>query len=238
MKNDIEIRSMELLCDMQGELVRALNSLAGKESNGLLEKFLLYSAKYINRAADGYTVLRKASRIDASKLLIRPAIEAMIRAVAVQKQPDLLYTIAYDEQTKHRKMARPIAVNAGMDYDTEDEKAWSVFRRECVAQFPKHKLVEKELQLTTVADIVGIRPYYDRAYRLYCSFVHATFKAMMGDAHTDSIDNWTMATCALSGLEFVVSAGGEAPKLISLRARLSALQSELHAPGTAKAADS
>ena len=46
---------------------------------------------------------------------------------------------------------------------------------------------------------------------------------MTGDAHTDSIDNWTMATCACGGLGLVASAGGEAPKLISLRARLSAL---------------
>ena len=130
-------------------------------------------------------------------------------------------------------MARPIVAKAGRDYDAEDEKAWSAFKRKYTAQFPKHKLVEQPLDLRTAADFAGIASYYDRAYRLYCRFVHAAFKAMTGDAHTDSIDNWTMATCACGGLGLVASAGGEAPKLISLRARLSALDTS----GTAKAVD-
>jgi hypothetical protein len=220
----MEVSSMKLLCDMQGELAEALQSLTGKQSNGLLDHFLVFLARYIDRAVDGYTVLRKASRVDSSKLLIRPAIEAMIRALAVQKQPELLYRIARTERMEFSRMARPIAVKAGRDYDTGDEKAWNVFKQKYVAHFPKHKLVDKELKLSDAAEIAGIKSYYDRAYRFYCPFVHAAFRPRTLDAHTDSIDNWTMATCACGGLEIVVFAGGEAPKLNLLRARLRTLR--------------
>jgi hypothetical protein len=67
-----EAVSLKLLCDMHGGLSRALNSLRGKKSNGLLDYFLFYLAAHMNRAAEGYIVVRKASKIDASKLLIRP----------------------------------------------------------------------------------------------------------------------------------------------------------------------
>ena len=123
MKNDIEIRSMELLCDMQGEACPCAELLGRKGQQGASGELLRwYSARYINRAAEGYTVLRKASMTDASKLLIRPAIEAMIRAMAVQKQPDFLYRIAYTERKDHGRMARPIVAKAGRDYDAEDER--------------------------------------------------------------------------------------------------------------------
>ncbi len=223
---------MELLCDLQRELENALNSLAGKESDGLLDNFLVYSARYINNSADGYIFLRKASRIDASKLLIRPSIDAVVRSIAVQKQPDLLYRIAYTDRMEHKRMARPIAVQAGVDYDTETEKGWSAFKRKYSTHFPKHKLVEKELKLSNAAEIAGIKGYYDRPYRLYCGVVHASFKAMRGDTHTDPFDNWTMASCVCGGLDLVVAAGGEAPKLVALCAQLSALD-----PGAAKPAN-
>lgn len=69
-----ETASLELVEAMQEELRNALNSLAGKTSNGLLDHFVVFSAKQINWAADGYICLRKASKVDASKLLIRPSV--------------------------------------------------------------------------------------------------------------------------------------------------------------------
>jgi hypothetical protein len=227
MNEPAEICSLELLAELREALGAALNSLEGKQSNGLLDHFLGYSAATINRAADGYLTLRRASMIDASKLLIRPAMETMIRILAVRTQPDLLYRIAYTERIESRKLVRPIALKAGMDYDSEDEKAWKTFKQQYATHFPQHGLAEKQLSVLDAAKAAGIEDYYGRAYRLYSRFVHAAFTAAIsrtiGRTSTDGLDNLTVADCVCCGLEAVVSIGGSAPSLDTLRMRLRSL---------------
>lgn len=63
---------LELVSDMQVELADALSSLTGKQHEGLQDVFPIYSAAHINRTLDGYILLRRSSRIDASKLLNPP----------------------------------------------------------------------------------------------------------------------------------------------------------------------
>ena len=75
-----------------------------------------------------------------------------------------------------------------------------------------------------VAAAAGLGAYYDRYYRLYCRFTHATFGAITGALNAfDPEDNRTIAVCALSGLETVLAAGGVAPNIDGLRSRLSKL---------------
>jgi hypothetical protein len=208
---------------MQGELCDALNSLAGKKNNGLLDKFVMYMSKYINMAADAYVPLRKSSKLDASKLLIRPSIEAAIQILAVQKKPDLLYRIAYSARIQDRKLVRPSAIKSGWDYDAEDNKRWCRFEQQYRAHFPNHALEQKELSLIDAATTAGVGWYYD-VYRLYSRFTHAALTAATGALnYTDIDDNCHMAACVCSGLEAVATGGATAPHLDSFRRRLSAL---------------
>jgi hypothetical protein len=221
MTRKVETTSLKLLCDVQKELREALNSLGGKQSGGLLEHYLFYMAVHINRAAEGYVFLRQASRLDASRLLIRPAIEAMIRILAIRKDPSLLYRIAYTERMEDRKWVRPSAIRAGRNYDAEDEKEWMEFTKKYTAEFPAHRLEEKELRLREAATTADAESYYDSHYRLYCRFTHAAFGAATGsldDTHAE--DNEAMAACAYCGLDAVASFGGGAPNLVSLGNRL------------------
>jgi len=73
--NKAELTSLQLLRDMQAELRDALNALGGRQADGLLQHYPFYSAAFINRAVEGYIYLRESGRFNASKLLVRPALE-------------------------------------------------------------------------------------------------------------------------------------------------------------------
>jgi hypothetical protein len=99
-----ERQSLQLVADIQREIAEGFNTLGGKPHRGLEYQFPFYSASHINRAIEGYVLLRQQLRLDASRLLIRPAIEAAIKILAVRNEPALLYRIAYSEHLEDRKL--------------------------------------------------------------------------------------------------------------------------------------
>jgi|ERR1039457_295378 hypothetical protein len=228
MDPDLVARSFALLCDLQNELHAALASLAGRQSQGFLDKYYNLSAGHINRAVEGFIFLRKASRIDASKFLIRPAIEAMIRLEAVKRQPKLFFRIAHTERIKDRKWIGRAAVRRAINYDlVTEEKDWNEGKARLIAQFPPGALEEKELNLRDTAKEVGaiMEDYYDSHYLMYCAYTHAALRAMTGSLNelTDPEDSATMSLCALSGLDVVASIGAATSNLESLRERRNQL---------------
>jgi hypothetical protein len=228
MEPDLVGRSFALLCDLQNELQAALASLAGKQSQGFLDKYYNFSAGHINRAVEGFIFLRNASRIDASKFLIRPAIEAMIRLEAVKRQPKLLLRIAHTERIKDRKWIGRAAVRNAIDYDlVTEEKHWNEAKARFAAQFPAYVLEEKELNLRDTAKEVSqvMENYYDSHYLLYCAYTHAGLRALTGSLNelTDSEDSATMSLCAFSALDVLASIGATSPNLESLRKRRNQL---------------
>src|SRR5437016_11099638 len=154
-----ENASLELAQAMQQELRNALNSLAGKTSNGLLDHFVVFLAKHINSAADGYVCLREASKVDASKLLIRPSIEAALQIAVVRNKPDLLYRFAHNERTQDRKLYKPQAAKLGEDYDIKDKERWEDFTRKYKAHFPTHQLLDQDISLFDAAKTAGLDWY-------------------------------------------------------------------------------
>lgn len=229
MDADFEAKSLQLVSDMQTQLAAALNSLTGKQHKGLQDVFPVSSGGHINRALDGYVQLRKAGRIDSSKLLIRPALEATIKILAVRKQSDLLYRIAYSERLEDQKWLGAVARRQGADYASQDKKNWEEFAQAYSKHFPNHPLVEKKLSLRDAAVIAGLGEYYDSHYRLYCQFTHAAFRAVTrGLDELDTHDNRTMALCALVGIEAAISVGGSAPEISALRKRLDEIDQPSH----------
>ena len=71
--------------------------MGGKPTRGAVDNYYFHSGDHVNRVAEGFIFLRKSGRIDASKLLVRPLTETMFRVVAIQKNPQLFYCIAYSE---------------------------------------------------------------------------------------------------------------------------------------------
>jgi hypothetical protein len=220
----LEARSLQLVSDMQAELRDALNGLGGKTREGLYDGYLGYTAGHINRAVEGYVYLRKSGRIDASKHLVRTAIEAIIRVQAIRKEPELLFRIAFTEFSEDKKWVRSTAGAEVSVALSAIDKHWTDFKGAYHEKYPEHALVEEELSLRGAADCAGIEHYYDTHYRLYCRFTHAAFRATTGNLNEfDRENNRTMALCSLSAIDALSSIGASTPNLESFRQRLSSL---------------
>jgi hypothetical protein len=73
---------------MQQQLTDAINSLGDDAPPPKsAECMLQWVAFSVNRAADGYLLLRQAQRVDTSKLLVRPMLETVFSRTAVMKKP-------------------------------------------------------------------------------------------------------------------------------------------------------
>ncbi len=216
-----ELAALKLLSDMQAELRDALHGLGGMHADGLLEHYPFYTAAHINRAVEAYVYLRESGRVEASKHLIRTAIEAMIRLQCIRRQPELLFRIAFTECNEDKKWVRSVkgadVANAILAIDAE----WTAFVQAYQTKYPEHPLTQEELSLRRAAECAGIEGYYDTHYRLYCRFTHAAFRATIGGlSEFEPEDNRTMTLCALAAVE-AVALGASAPNLTSLKQRLS-----------------
>jgi hypothetical protein len=214
--------SLKLVSEIQEELRDALDDLGGKKADGLVERYLFFMAAHINRAVEGYLYLRESRRIDASKHLIRTAIEAMIRVRCVRRHPALLFRIAFSEFDEDKKWARsakgPDQTNALRAIESE----WAAFVKSYEKQYPQHTLTEELISLWEAAKEAGVQEYYDTHYRLYCRFTHAALRASIGGLNSfDAEDDRTMIVSALAAVEALVSLGAAAPHLAELTKRFS-----------------
>jgi hypothetical protein len=223
--DEVENRWLELLVDMQTELRDGLQGLAGKQLGGLHDAYLGYTAAHINRAVEGYVYLRRSGRVDASKLLVRTGIEAVIRLQAVRKKPELLFRVAFTEFNEERKWVRLTGGGDGSEALRAIDAQWDDFKRKYRAKYPEHTLTEEDLSLRRAAECAGIEGYYDSHYRLYYKYTHAAFGATMGDLNDfDREDTRTMTLCAFSALHAVASIG--APTIHRGVSRLPGSRSE------------
>ena len=215
-------KALQLVSEVQQELAKALDSLGGNKHRGLQDQFPFYSASHINRAVEGYVLLRQQSRLDASRLLIRPTIEAAIKILAVRKQPELLYQIAYSERLEDQKLIRKATRSQRNGGEIAlGQQRWDEFVKMYADHFPTHKRVDKKLSLRMAATVAGIEDYYDSAYRVYCQFTHAAFRAITGNLDDLYVhDNAAMGLCALTALEAVNLLGAAIPDVELLRARM------------------
>ena len=215
-----ESESLKLLTETQTELRGLLNALGGRQSDGLLETYTLYSAAHVNRAVEGYLYLRQNRRYEASKHLIRTAIEAMIRLKAIGEKPDLLFRIAFTEFKEDRKWVGSLQIPNVADALKRIEADWTRFVRKYRAKYRDHPCIEKELSIKEAADCAGVEGYYNSHYRLYCRFTHAAFRASSGYlAGFEGEDNRAMMICTLAAVEALLSFGVPAPCVEALKQR-------------------
>ena len=219
-----EQESLILVEDLVGEITRALYSLGGKKHNGLFDNYRFWSSKHLHRAAGGFAFLRRSGRVDASKFLIRPAIEIVFRLEAVKKHPDLLYRIAFSEHCRDEQFLRAAAEHSKQPYDdARGKRRWKTFSDAFTAEFPKIPRVDIGLSIYCAAEKAGMKPVYDGDYRTYCQYAHGALRASAGglDEATDAHDNRAMALCAFVALDTLASLGTESPNRDRFFKRLS-----------------
>lgn len=221
-----EVEPLTLLHDLQGELTDALNSLGGKRPQLIGDRYHLNAAAYINKASEGFLLLRTNGRADASKLLIRPAIEAVFRVQALRKKPELLYHIAWTERLEDKKWFRSAAHRHGSQYDENaDDPSWKIFEEAYKAEFPQASLIPKKLTVFATAEAAGLEDYYGSHYRMYCQYTHAALRATGGhlDELSDAEDTRTMILCAYCALAAIAAIGALSSNLQRLHQRVEDL---------------
>jgi hypothetical protein len=192
-----EIQLLELLKQVQIILANALNSLGGKILPTPESNYLSLSAVSVNKAADGYLYLRESGRIHASKLLVRPALEATFSGIAMAKKPELLFRKAFSEWKEDKKLyatdaASKVAVEQALD---DLIRVFKKFQ-------PGYPIERKEITVFDMAEAAGLlESYY--AYRVYCQFTHGAMQVVQGklSKQTDSIDTKIVAWCVLMILD-------------------------------------
>jgi hypothetical protein len=214
--------NLQIVADFDKELVGALDSVAGQMGD-MFAHYRLYSVKHIQRAVHGFVVLREAGCIDSSKFLVRPVIEMLFKLEAVEREPDLLYRIAFSEHLQDQRLARPAAQGSNQLYDEAQMEAnWKSFSAKYKTGYPKHQFVEEELKIYATAEKANLAKYYDTYYRLYSQYVHGTLRATSGafDDLTDPEDDRVMARCAGVALETLIAIGAKSPNHDDLVKRL------------------
>ncbi len=82
---------MELLAETEPAISNALNGLGDHMTKRIEDMYYFYAAKHIHDTMDAFIVLRDEHRLDGARLLVRPALEAMLKLRAVRSKPELLY---------------------------------------------------------------------------------------------------------------------------------------------------
>ena len=221
---EAEEESLKLVYDIREALCSTLTALEGKPNPGYSFTYIYFLAGYLNRAADGFVLLRTNGRIDSSKLLIRPAIEAMFRLTAVLLKPDLFYRVAYGEHEEDLKWLRQASRHASTKFDENAlVKQWSEFSAKYKAEFPQSSASCNRLSLEEAAINANMSGYYDAYYRMYCRYQHVALRAVGRtlDELTDAQDNRAIALCIFAALESLTALGAPSPSNFdSLRDRL------------------
>jgi hypothetical protein len=198
-------------------------------TKGVEDLYYLYASRHINTAVDAFVLLRRDHRVDGARLLVRPALEAMLRLRAVRAEPHLLYRVLFAEALETDKWLGGVAKRHGAAYTRVcDRDEWRTFKNRCASQFGAEKLEDIPLSSYDAAAAFGVEAYYDSHYRAYCQYTHGALEAVSGnlDELTDPEDTRVMLNSALSALEALVDMGADCPNIESFRSRFIDVVSE------------
>jgi len=185
---------LEFLKELQPVFIKALNSLGGKKPSDWGSSYLGRVAVTVNRAGDGYLWLRESGRMDASKLLVRPALEAVFCGTAVMKNKGFLFRKAYSEWEEDKKLFAKDAVGK-----KEADEYLVRLKRRFQEHAPDYPVKCKTIKVREIAEMAGLLFAYEEHYRTYCQFTHSAMLAVSGNLNkvTDSKDTHVIVWCEL-----------------------------------------
>jgi hypothetical protein len=225
-----EVVAMTLLSDVQPALAVALDSLGGRIPKRVEGRYFFFACSHINTAVDAFIVLRREHRVDGARLLVRPALETMLRLQAVRIKPYLVYRVLFRESIEADKWFGSVARRHDVAYTRVcDGDVWQAFKNRCVAQFGADKLKDVPLDTYGAAAEIGAEAYYDSHYRGYCQYTHGALEAIGGtfDELTDPQDTRVMLHSAMIALEALVDImDAECPGIASFRERFSKVMTQ------------
>lgn len=164
---------LELLEQGQQLLASATKSFDGHKPSSLEERYLWCMAVAVNQAVEGFTLLRRDCLLVASKLMLRPAIEATICAKAALATKEFYFRKVYSEWRKDLKLFEKDPMKK-----KEEERLFDEFRTRFTREHPAYPAKKTELPLLDAATYAGsdFVNIYEYPYRLYCQWTHSTIR--------------------------------------------------------------
>ena len=216
-----EVQSLGLLKELQKALSDAINSLDDQAPPPATVdcQYLQTAATSVNRAADGYLLLREAYRVDSSKLLVRPALEAVFAASAVMKKPGFLTRKAISEWEEEQMMFKhqDAAAQAAARQEFED------FKVNFIRDNPNYPADWRPVCVRKTAEDAQMEHIYNTTYRTYCKFTHGALGAVHGGLNeaTNSKDTSIVNCCVMIMLGLLKQyTPAHVPNLESFRKRM------------------
>ncbi len=201
--NTNELEILELLVQNQQLLASVIKSFDGQKPKSLEEKYLWCMAVAVNQAADGFILLRRESRLVASKLMLRPAIEASIYARAALAEKKFYFEKVYAEWKNDLKLFEKDPAKKKQE-ELRFDQFQARFKREhpgYPAEKIKHSNFTFDAATYAGSDFVNI---YEYPYRIYCQWTHNTMRSVLGNLPpTDHIDSSIMCWCVLNVLDLL-----------------------------------
>jgi len=223
-----EISQLELLRDVEHVIAEALKSLPGKNQATPESAYLGWAAVSVHRAAEAYLYLRNSGRVAASKLLVRPALEATFSGKAVADKEGFLFRKLHSELEEDNKMFRVDGLT-----EKEAQDALNALKATFRLTKPGTHLDCRPLNMAEVARIAGFSAQYDSLYRKYCKFTHGALWTVVDGLEniTEEIDTPTVIWCVLVMLDLLQSqTPAEVPDLAPFWKRLSAIPKPQSSP--------
>ena len=215
--------TMTLLFDIEPVIANGLNSLGKHLTKRMEDMYYFYAAKHIHDTLDAFIVLRGQDRLDGARLLVRPALETMLKLRAVRAKPQLLHRALMADNKELDKWFSSVARRHDLPYTPISKRAeWTAFRDRFALQFGTENL-EDSTPLTAydAAKAIGIEAYYDSHYRGFSHYTHGLLEAISGslDELIDPEASRVMLQSALTALDALTYLGAKCPNLESLSER-------------------
>lgn len=222
--------TMTLLSDIEPAISDALNSLGKRMTKRMEDMYYFYATKHIHDALDAFIVLRGQHRLDGACLLVRPALEAMLKLRAVRAKPHLLHRALLADNKELDKWFSSTARRHDVPYTPISERVeWAAFKHRFALQFGADNL-EDDTPLTAydAAKAIGIEPYYDTHYRGFSHYTHGLLEAISGglDELIDPEASRVMLQSAITALDALTYLGANCPNLESLSQRATEVLSK------------
>ncbi len=215
--------TMTLLSDIEPAISDALDSLGKRMTKGMEDMYYFYATKHIHDILDAFIVLRGQHRLDGARLLVRPALETMLKLRAVRAEPHLLHRALLADNKEIDKWFSSTARRHSVPYTPISKRAeWTAFRHRFVLQFGVDSL-EDDTPLTAydAAKAIGIEPYYETHYRGFSHYTHGLLEAISGglDELIDPEASRVILQSAMTALDTLTHLGANCPNFESLSQR-------------------
>ena len=214
---------MELLVETESALSKALNGLGNQKTKRSEDMYYFYVAKHIHDCVDAFIVLRDGHRLDGARLVVRPALEAMLKLRAVREKPELLYRALVADSKELDKWFSSVARRHDVVYaPIVERQQWADFKARCVVQFGAESVNDDTpLKAYDAAKAIGIEHYYDSHYRGFGPYTHGLLEAISGalDELIDPEASRVMLQSAMTAIDALDHLGADIPNFESVNSR-------------------